>query len=1021
MRAKFRQLSRASSEFSAVSGSSGWSGNDSETLSSEELKVNLKHVSVHLDVLERRLELEANMWTMSLKLPNFLLYFPLFLMGLYTFLPSSAVAASNKQLVDYFHLSQEELGEIASVKDLYEFMANFQSYSSDLMASSPLYWCETRYAHHTWDVRLGAPYNYCESPRMYALGVSSSEGTVAWSSLYTGNINETGEGHWPQEYTDCDDNETALQEYYHDGTLTCRNSAAKVCDNPIAFSACRGTCGYCPPFVYERKASFVKPQKTMLPPVIHQVKRKKKPCKGFAKVLIDIEPNGELITTPSLDGDREGELVTCIDMDDEVTQKWSSQKECPASKAEAKICRDGFYHFASGLEHLGHWVYPQFLDGSGEKIAVMEAIDWIDIQTKEVDVFTLVYSQVYELFSLVSVTFVVNSAGHIEAEKNIVAGRDLINKEPYLFVGCICASMIVCFAGCTSTLFEMIRHRCLPGYRGTFDLFSRLSLILFSIALLIDWVLSEPYAKLFEDILTSYLSSMGGDSDESSILANYYETLEALVVRKSTINAFRIVAYILMYVQFVQLMSYFAFHPRMGIITATVAKATSALAHFGTLFCVIFCFLAFVAHWMLGTHVSEFDTFGGACASQARMLFGEFIFVDSAIELDGIMVVMYWLYGFTFMIIVYFTLLNFFLAIIVDAFSQVKMDDAANMTEHDFVIDLKDVVCSAIQYRRKNWPSQEKVLRKLKARRKSLNESSTKEAALQVMEKNHELLVGSQDSILIDKCPAKEFATWFPELKHEDDLCEYLRFYFLKANVFLSKVKTDKRVRTAPSTIVGHVPSRNSSSNGQSSVDIDFAGFVNSKSTVESEPDWEAHLIELLAKSPFWTTPQVGSGVDWGGAAIRLAHDLSCLVSEYRDLKGYSYSGFPRHLPVPGPSSMPSPSRRQQPQQQRQSHTVPSGTASCASTVATVARPSGGWSVPPLPMAPAAPKSWDELSDDSGCDRLWMTNAPTRAFDIAWARVRPRADTPTTSSGQTWDSFGKPPRPTYQEELITVV
>ena len=47
------------------------------------------------------------------------------------------------------------------------------------------------------------------------------------------------------------------------------------------------------------------------------------------------------------------------------------------------------------------------------------------------------------------------------------------------------------------------------------------------------------------------------------------------------------------------------------------------------------------------------------------MIFGEFIYADGASELSGVMMFIYWLYAFTFMIVMFFTLLNFFLAIIV--------------------------------------------------------------------------------------------------------------------------------------------------------------------------------------------------------------------------------------------------------------------------------------------------------------------------------------------------------------------
>mmetsp|Transcript_2993 Transcript_2993/g.7259 ORF Transcript_2993/g.7259 Transcript_2993/m.7259 type:complete len:1083 (+) Transcript_2993:86-3334(+) len=870
------------------------SGNAIDT---DRLKAHLRQISVHLDILQHRLELEARMWQMIVKLPNFLLYFLSFLVGLYTLSPASATSMVNRQLVDYFELNTETLDDVSTMDDIYDFLSKFRQKNEELMASSPEYWCESRYMTHNWNISLAAPSKTCQSPRMYALGHQDDNQGVAWSSLYTGDLNGTTSSDWPQEGTDCDNNETRLKELLNDQTATCRTVAKEVCESSIAFKACRSTCGYCPPFVYERRAAFVVPSKTLLPMSVHQSRMKEKECKGFSLVLDAVAPNEHLISTPSLDGERDGELVSCIKMDSEQDDQWDKHVECPASMIGSSYCPDGWFQHTQKVMYLDHPVYAQLIQEQSREIETMKAVHWLDIYTKDVSVSTLVYSQVHELFTMVVVTFHLDSAGHVQAEKSIMSGRDLINHEPYIFVGSMVLSIFICAIGHLHPVWDLVRHGRCPNWLSAYELISRTCMIVFIAVLLVDWSLERSYSSLFQHVLVSFVGSLTtGEEHSHAMLEDYYETLEEVKHHKDRLNSFRIFAYLLLYMQFVQLMLYFAFHPRMGIITATISKASSALAHFGVLFSMIFSILAFMAHWMLGTHVDEFATFSGACAAQARMLFGEFIYVESADELDGSMVIMYWLYAFSFMLVVYFTLLNFFLAIVVDAFAQVKLEEESHMTEHDFLIDIWDVLWSAWSYRmnRQNWPSQSDVLRALQAR--EALPTKTNVSAFEMMEQTEKVLVGHEEQRRIVKCTAAEFGNMFKELKGDKDaLASFLRFYYLKVPVVLSKTKTAK-------------PRSSISSKSSSWHHIQSSSFIEMPETAshrvsatssesEWQPQWMPHLYDVIDNSPFKRGPQVADGVDWELEAITLAHRISKAVREFQQLAGHRSN-------LPGPLQM---------------------------------------------------------------------------------------------------------------------
>ena len=99
------------------------------------------------------------------------------------------------------------------------------------------------------------------------------------------------------------------------------------------------------------------------------------------------------------------------------------------------------------------------------------------------------------------------------------------------------------------------------------------------------------------------------------------------------------------------------------------------MAHFFFVFAILFVVLAFVGHWQFASMLpEEFGTMGKAFEWQFMMIIGEFPF-DGWRELgDSTQMMMYWVYLILFAVVMFLTMMNFFLAIIVDAFVAVKQD-----------------------------------------------------------------------------------------------------------------------------------------------------------------------------------------------------------------------------------------------------------------------------------------------------------------------------------------------------------
>lgn len=216
----------------------------------------------------------------------------------------------------------------------------------------------------------------------------------------------------------------------------------------------------------------------------------------------------------------------------------------------------------------------------------------------------------------------------------------------------------------------------------------------------------------------------------------------------------------------------------MAVLTSTVAKCMNNLLHFALLFIVIFLMLAFMSHWMMGDYISEFGSFDTAMYSQMRMFFGEFIKAPEADDLHGIKLAMYWVYAWTFMLVIWLLLLNFLLAIIVDAFVEVKdnFKDKKYMT--NIASDIGGVTYTTLVATRKRWPSNKRLVQYFEYV-KECSEAG-KRAWWRSIQKQH------QDEDDEEEGPAgvtpQQLMEAFPEFKTPQSVSAFLLHYFKHAS-----------------------------------------------------------------------------------------------------------------------------------------------------------------------------------------------------------------------------------------------
>ncbi|XP_075571731.1 polycystin-2-like protein 2 [Pelecanus crispus] len=120
----------------------------------------------------------------------------------------------------------------------------------------------------------------------------------------------------------------------------------------------------------------------------------------------------------------------------------------------------------------------------------------------------------------------------------------------------------------------------------------------------------------------------------------------------------------------IKIFKYISFNKTMTQLSSTLSRCAKDIIGFAIMFFIIFFAYAQLGHLVFGSQVEEFSTFQNCIFTQFRIVLGDFNFeaIEAANRILGP------IYFITFVFFVFFILLNMFLAIINDTYSQVKAD-----------------------------------------------------------------------------------------------------------------------------------------------------------------------------------------------------------------------------------------------------------------------------------------------------------------------------------------------------------
>lgn len=358
--------------------------------------------------------------------------------------------------------------------------------------------------------------------------------------------------------------------------------------------------------------------------------------------------------------------LSSLDMEDGCSQldaKWSALRNTTAeySGCACKSCAEG----------------ARTLDGQ------TRPGPWLDEYTQRVELGMVAYNQNHGLISLVSVNFFFNRAGHVYKlihvqsawaswllgnflEQVVVVAADVV------WVG----SLLFIFISEVRELLGAVRSAKYGIYQAIFGDYLNFWNMVDWISIICAYAVIGTYLRLIVET-GSTTGTMGqyielaqenltyAESEAWSV--RVFDAVETMVLAEAD---FRFTLSFYPIVVMLRLLKSFDAQPRLSVVTRTLYTATVDILHFFIVISCVYLCLALNALMVFGQDMQEFATLDRALFSSFRAMFGDWDWPSMEKVGAGRLIASMWMW--TFQIIVVVLLVNMLLAIILDAYSEVK-------------------------------------------------------------------------------------------------------------------------------------------------------------------------------------------------------------------------------------------------------------------------------------------------------------------------------------------------------------
>ena len=185
-------------------------------------------------------------------------------------------------------------------------------------------------------------------------------------------------------------------------------------------------------------------------------------------------------------------------------------------------------------------------------------------------------------------------------------------------------------------------------------------------------------------------------------MARFFENVEKLQNFIQSENYNNILCNVIVTVNLLRMVQFTSLHPRLAMLTGTVLNALDDLWHTAILTTLLMLSFAGLGNWRFGDRLEPFENVESTLLLEWEMLFGA---LPANWGVDKQLTRELQLWTVLYLMLVFLLILNFLLAIIVEAYMKVREGIDAHETEGEFFTDVYqtlDSTCRRIWF---GWPS----------------------------------------------------------------------------------------------------------------------------------------------------------------------------------------------------------------------------------------------------------------------------------------------------------------------------
>lgn len=354
----------------------------------------------------------------------------------------------------------------------------------------------------------------------------------------------------------------------------------------------------------------------------------------------------------------------------------------------------GFHYTSiSSTEDSGFPIYFDVNFGGAKAKEIMTYARegrYLDAQSKDLSLRLLTYNPNHKLFAYIYVLFTFETGGRIKLDYTLqTMSVELYNSQTdrirmgfellFVFLTAVdlCSELKDAVTSKLSSGFIFGHFRSLWNYIDIINigLFVYLAFLWATLAVQAErsYGVAERY-EVYRDIHAEGRFLQFNEGELEAMISSFRST-EAVAHRLNNYVTTSAIALILLISRLLKVLD---FQQKIGIVTRTIQNAAIDLFHWLILFSLIFFSYAFMGYTVFGSAISEFSTVGSACNTCFAIIMGEIKVTEKLLQLPNYFATH--VYYYSFLTLVFFILVNVFLAILVDAYIEVKKGAAHSET-----------------------------------------------------------------------------------------------------------------------------------------------------------------------------------------------------------------------------------------------------------------------------------------------------------------------------------------------------